>query len=398
MKCYISAVLDLLRNLGSVVFSVLLLCLCCLPLSAEEALVEQHTQIAFDLYGIEKNKEEGNLLVAPYSVITGLSMLYMGARGETAGEIAEVLHMQESAQDLQTGFSKLRKNLPLTMSNALFVSQETFLLTSFREVLERSFSAEIERVDFTAPEKATEKINGWIREKTQGNIPQLLEKGKIGTFSSLIIAQGFSLKEAWKFPFRQQGTRSAVFHKTEEEEVSVSMMQGMFEVPYFENDLLQMVALPLEKSGIACLCLVPKSFANLPLMEEELRFSFAEWISKLQPRRIHLQLPRCSLRDRISFKETLEKLGMRTSFTSSANFSGIDGKLDLTLTEFVAESFLCLDEEGILVAGSSAEVLTIKGVAEQASSLQLIADKPFVLIVRDEKTGEILLMGKVTTP
>lgn len=50
------------------------------------------------------------------------------------------------------------------------------------------------------------------------------------------------------------------------------------------------------------------------------------------------------------------------------------------------------------MAGSSAEVLTIKGVAEQASSLQLIADKPFVLIVRDEKTGEILLMGKVTTP
>jgi serine protease inhibitor len=55
-----------------------------------EKLVQTNTQFAIDLY--EQIKiEEGNLFFSPYSISTVLALLYGGARGETAKQMADVI-------------------------------------------------------------------------------------------------------------------------------------------------------------------------------------------------------------------------------------------------------------------------------------------------------------------
>ena len=55
------------------------------------AVVRGDTQFGLDLFG--EIADDTNLMFSPYSIATALSMLYPGARGTTAEEIAAILHL-----------------------------------------------------------------------------------------------------------------------------------------------------------------------------------------------------------------------------------------------------------------------------------------------------------------
>ncbi len=351
-------------------------------------------------YRVEEAGAAGNILISPYSVATGLSMLYVGARGETADEIAEVLHSDLRAQELSQASLSLRKQLSsanLKLASALFVSQDVFLLSSFRDLMERSFLAKVGRLDFSDPDNAASVVNNWVKTETGEKIPSLLQKGDLSSSSKLVLAGALFFQEAWKVPFVKENTKSTSFHKTEAEDVSVQMMQGAMTVKYYENDLLQMIALPMEKSAVECLFVLPKSQENEAFLEEELEPSLNDWIEGLESKLVSVQIPKCELRQRIDLAETLEKLGMKLAFTTQANFVGIDGKLDLILSKMITEAYLSLDEGGILAAAGTAASMQLKSTGE-TPSLKFVADKPFLLILRDRQMKEILLMGKVSNP
>jgi serpin B len=59
------------------------------------AAVAGMNQFAVDLYRSVAEEAGDNTVVGPYSVTFALSMLYAGARGETASELADVLHASE---------------------------------------------------------------------------------------------------------------------------------------------------------------------------------------------------------------------------------------------------------------------------------------------------------------
>ena len=66
-------------------------------------LVDGNTQFAFDLYA-QLRQQPGNLFLSPYSLSTALAMTYAGARGETAEQMAETLHLSLPPQELHPAF------------------------------------------------------------------------------------------------------------------------------------------------------------------------------------------------------------------------------------------------------------------------------------------------------
>ena len=71
-------------------------------------LVEGNTQFAVDLYKQIKSTP-GNLFFSPDSISTALAMTYVGAHGETAEQMARVLHFQIPQDQLSEAFATLRK-------------------------------------------------------------------------------------------------------------------------------------------------------------------------------------------------------------------------------------------------------------------------------------------------
>jgi len=87
----------------------------------------QH-ELAFDIYRKLQDRE-ANFVFSPYSISTGLAMLYAGARGRTAEEIAQVGHFTLSAGQLHFG---LRRFAPLLLRRAkdMLANERSYIIRS----------------------------------------------------------------------------------------------------------------------------------------------------------------------------------------------------------------------------------------------------------------------------
>ncbi|MCK5676622.1 MAG: serpin family protein, partial [Verrucomicrobia bacterium] len=76
-----------------------------------------------------------------------------------------------------------------------------------------------------------------------------------------------------------------------------------------------------------------------------------------------------------------------------ADFSGMTGTRDLYIGAIVHKAFIEVNEEGTEAAAATA-------VGMRATSMppMFIADHPFLFLIRENSTGTILFIGRVTDP
>ena len=76
-----------------------------------------------------------------------------------------------------------------------------------------------------------------------------------------------------------------------------------------------------------------------------------------------------------------------------ADFSGMDGKKDLFISAVLHKAFVDVNEEGTEAAAATAVLADGGRVLERFR-----ADHPFLFLIRDNRTGSILFMGRLTNP
>ena len=158
------------------------------------------------------------------------------------------------------------------------------------------------------------------------------------------------------------------------------------ELPYKGQKLSMIILLPYEKDGLAPLE-ENLSAENLHAVNE---------LFRMGPVKTVLSLPKFKLEDSFDLGGTLGDLGMSDLFNmAKADLSGIDGKGQLYVSKVVHKAFINVDEEGSEAAAATAVVI-------QKRSLPRIevfnADHPFLFFIRENDTGSILFVGRVTRP
>lgn len=121
---------------------------------------------------------EGNLAVSPFSISLVAAMVYVGASGETAEEIADVFGFEGSAAD-QFGaladdiFERAEKaGIDASLANDIWVQEEFEIGERYLATLDRTFDARPRHVDFAGDHAAArETINAHVAEVTRGMIP-----------------------------------------------------------------------------------------------------------------------------------------------------------------------------------------------------------------------------------
>ncbi len=362
-------------------------------------LVKDIAEFAFSLYPA---LDESNLIFSPYSVATNLSMVYIGARGETETQMNQALHLSLNRKAIgKASFALSQSLLPsnaknsfqLNIANAIWVDQGIFLLSDFRYAIEKQFNAKLGMINFAETGQSLDTINHWVSSQTQDFIPHLLNAEDLNTETRLVLTNAAYLQGAWTSPFNPAKTIEAPFHSMSGPSNSTEMMQQTSTFPYYENDMIQAVALPFIGGNLSFVVFLPKSESNFLPLFDDLKESWSDWLSSMTSKRIALQLPKYTLNNRFDLKKPLEQLGMEDAFDSDANFVGIDGMRDLFLNKVLHEAYISVDENGVVAAAATAAPASVKGA--NAHPISMVVDHPFLFFIVDLKTHAMLFMGKI---
>ncbi len=373
---------------------------------------EAVAQFAVDLYRLV-GAETGNLVFSPYSAAIALSMVRVGAEGETATEIDAVLHA-DIAGDLDAGFNALDQALArrsgtkaradgsnasvvLDTANALWGQREFGFRDPFLETLAADYGAGVRLVDFIGdPDGARQAINRWVAQRTRERIPTLIPEGLVDEMTRFALTNAIYLKAPWELPFEEDGTTGGSFQLLGGGSVDVPLMTLEGDLAYAAGADYQAVRLPYAGQELAMLVVVPDAgtFATFEAGLDGAFFRAAT--EQLQASRVRLRFPRFQFRTQALLADALQTLGMPLAFSDTADFSGITEDVNLRIQAVVHEAFIAVDEEGTEAAAATAVIGGI--VSLPPEPIELIVDRPFLFAIQDVESGAILFFGRVVDP
>ncbi len=347
-----------------------------------------------------KSKTE-NIFISPFSVSTALAMTLNGAAGETNSEMNSAMKYSGWNKDsLNTAFRDILKMLPeldkkvkINNANSIWYGTGFNVLPDFLDINKHFFNAEIGEKDFSNPNSLTE-INKWIEDKTEGKIKDVLKVLDPQTVMLLINAIYF--KAQWKYEFDKNKTTTEKFNLENGNQVNVSMMHASkMQVPYYQSSKFSMIDLPYSDSVYTMSILLPK--ANYKVEDIIKDLNIVNWENireKMVNTEIDVAIPKFKLEYKTSLKSVLPDLGMKQAFMPGvADFSGINGMKNLFIDDVIHQSFVEVDEAGTEAAAVTVVIINVTSVGDS-----FYANRPFVFLIRDNKTNSILFLGKMMKP
>jgi serpin B len=371
-----------------------------------QQVVNANNEFAFDFYSEINKKVEDNIFYSPYSISAALAMTYEGAKGKTADEMKTVFHfpdndiLRPNFASIYNNINKKGKEYKLSTGNALWAQQDYQFLPGYLETVEKYYGGKAANLDFIGEgEKSRQTINSFIEQQTNNKIKDLIPQGVLNAYTRLVLTNAIYFKGTWVKQFDKSDTRDQDFTTISGQTVKAPMMQltgDDAEFNYAETDDIQILEMPYDGEDLSMLILLPKE-NNLETVEESLtNKKLSEWKNMLGEQRVDIYVPKFKFETKYLMVETLSYMGMPTAFTDAADFSGMDGTQNLLIQNVIHQAFVEVNEEGTEAAAATAVVVGMKSVGPRIPIFR--ADHPFIFIIQEKETGNILFMGRVADP
>ncbi|NXT21926.1 SPB10 protein, partial [Syrrhaptes paradoxus] len=382
-----------------------------------------------------------NIFFSPWSISSALALTYLGAKGNTATEMAEVLCFTEAAgaegssvarpswgrpkrrkmdsehkkaenihsgfKELQTAINKPRSTYSLKTANRIYVEKTFLLLPTYIQLSKNYYKAEPQKINFkTAPEQSRKEINTWVEKQTEGKIKNLLSSRDVGNSTKLILVNAIYFKAEWEVKFQARDTSLQPFRlsKNKSKPVKMMYMRDTFPVLIVEAMNFKIIELPYVKHELSMFILLPDdikdSTTGLEQLERELTYEkLSEWTdsTKMTKILVDLYLPKFTMEERYDISDNLISMGMRSAFSSNADFSGMAEKGDVMISKVLHRSFVAVDEKGTEAAAATAVIIELTSLPV-SHVLKFKADHPFHFFIRHNKSKSILFFGRFCSP
>jgi len=124
--------------------------------------------------------------------------------------------------------------------------------------------------------------------------------------------------------------------------------------------------------------------------------NLCRWLMNVREQPVRVFLPQFKLTSEFRLDDTLKAMGMLLAF-DRADFSGMTGKRDLFISAVIHKAFVDVNEEGTEAAAATAVIMG-RGLAIPRQPAEFRADHPFVFLIRHNRTGSILFLGRLMNP
>ncbi len=390
--------------------------------AARQQVAEGNNRFAMELYQ-KLATSEGNLFFSPYSISTALGMTYAGARGETARQMAEVLRFPTSPKVLEEmdlagrpmtqeefaqAFGMIVKDLnaqgsqdkyQLSVANALWGQKGYAFLPAFLKLVESEYGGKLQEMDFrSAAEKARQTINAWVAKQTNEKIKELIGPGVLDRMTRLVLTNAIYFKGNWATQFKENRTRPAPFTLLDGEKIQTPMMNQKSEFAYAEAGDLQILELPYVDDELSMVILLPKALDGIRQLERELTSAkLAAWLAPRRKQEVIVSLPKFKMTSKFGLAKILASMGMPDAFSRQADFSGMTGRRELSISAVIHEAYVDVNEEGTEAAAATGVVMKLTSMGPDRTPV-FRADHPFIFMIRDNSSGSVLFLGRVMNP
>ncbi|XP_054478841.1 leukocyte elastase inhibitor-like [Anoplopoma fimbria] len=275
---------------------------------------------------LNDDDKTANIFYSPFSISSALAMVMLGARGNTATQMSEVLCFTESEQpkqedaeqmqtqspmlsqmqsqmqtrmqlrsqlqrtsrlpnylvkclkpqngedDVHASFAQLlseikKEDAPyaLSLANRLYGEQSYQFVEDFLSETKKHYNAELESVDFkTSADAVRININSWVEKQTQEKIKDLLCQGVVDNTTMLVLVNAIYFKGNWNKKFKEDSTVDAQFRINKNDTKSVKMMSqtDKFPVTSIPEANCQILEMFYEGKELSMLIILPNEIED----------------------------------------------------------------------------------------------------------------------------------------
>ena len=388
-----------------------------------EQVARGSNAFALDLYR-EVAKPGENLFFSPASISLAMGYAYRGTDGQTAEQLRQVMHFPGGPEAYLKGAGALDRTMQISgegrelrSANAFWVRDDFTLVPGFRADLEREASGAFNSADFgNDPEGARQEINSWVAGQTNDRIGELIPENVLDTLTASVLVNAIYWKADWLYPFPAGDTQEEPFFLADGTEITTDLMNAFEDLRGIKRGSVKLVELPYKGGEVSMVAILPDKPDGLARLESRLSASRLErWLEALdeaEPFNTVLTLPKMSMDWNADLKSVVEGMGAPLAFSKNANFNRLatfpQAQLPdwcgVKITNIIHQANIDVDEKGSEAAAATAAVIGAVVISSgrigppPPPPFEFRADHPFMFLLRDNRTGAILFMGRMMDP
>ena len=345
--------------------------------------------------------EEGeNTLISPLSVLYALAMTANGADGETLAQMEQVLGMDvDNLNSYMLAYLELlpeSKDYKMSLANSIwfkddpnFAVEQSFLQTNADYYGAGAYKAAFD-------EGTRNDINNWVKEHTDGMIPEIIDEIPDEAIMYLVNALAFDAK--WADEYEEHQIREGRFTMEDGTRQDVDMMHSE-EYTYLEDDLATGFIKYYKDRKYAFVAMLPNEGVSVSqyvdsLTGEHLR----ELLNNPEDLTVFASIPKFETEYDIEMSEVLQEMGMTDAFDwRVADFSklgtyNVDG-MNICISRVLHKTFISVSEQGTRAGAATAVEMVAAGAMEIVEFKEVVLDRPFVYMLIDCETNLPFFIG-----
>ncbi|XP_060118312.1 uncharacterized protein LOC132589564 [Heteronotia binoei] len=375
--------------------------------SIGQKILTINNDFALRLYKrIASDPASQNIFISPLSISTAFVLLTLGAKGETHHQIFNGLGFNLSdpeENEIHGAFNRIVHTLnqpnnvtQMNIGNALFIEESLSLQPKFHNDVKTFYEAEGFLTNFKNSTAAENKINDYVKNKTNGKITQAVQD--LDADILMVLLNYISFKGRWEKPFDHELTKERDFFVDANTTVKVNMMyrKGYYDFLRDEELSCWVVKVPYEGDYSAWFILPDQG--KLKVVEDALTTQcLSKWSMSFQKDEIKLYIPKFTISGSYDVKELLQKEGVKDVFNNNADLSGITGHCNLKVSKAVHKAVLDVHE-----AGTEAAAITVIEFAFMSARFPpspiITFDRPFLMFIANKRIKHFIFLAKVINP
>uniref|UniRef100_A0ACB8G5D4 Uncharacterized protein n=1 Tax=Sphaerodactylus townsendi TaxID=933632 RepID=A0ACB8G5D4_9SAUR len=255
-------------------------------------IVILNAEFAFRLYKlIASDPSLQNVIFSPLGISSVFSMLMLGAKNETHRQLFNGLAFNLSdaeENEIHGAFNQVIHTLnqpnnitQMNIGNALFIEESLQLEPKFLNNVKTLYEADGLPISFRNTTAAENKINDYVKNKTNGKIPQAIQG--LDENDVMVLLDYVLSKARWRNPFHPIFTKETDFFVDANTTVKVNMVyqKGDYDFLHDEDLSCWVVRVPYDEDYAAWFIL--PDMGKLKAVENALsRQVFMKWIASIK--------------------------------------------------------------------------------------------------------------------